>query len=66
VPEIPESVRNAIIAGIILGIVAAGVVWFLERFEVAKLHLEIREYLEASDVVEDLRRKAREKKGEAD
>lgn len=34
------------VCAVILGVAAAGVVWFLERFEVAKLHTEISGYLD--------------------
>jgi hypothetical protein len=37
--------RQAVVIGILLGVTAALVVWYLERFEVAKLHGEVRDYL---------------------
>lgn len=35
--------RQVVLIGAVLGIVAAGVVWWLERFELAKVRDEIRE-----------------------
>ncbi len=40
-----STVRTAIITGVALGVVAAVVVWWLERFELAKLHTEVADYL---------------------
>lgn len=40
------SLKQAIIFGIIFGTVAALVVWYLERFELNRLHGEVREYLD--------------------
>lgn len=54
--RLPDSVRNAIVAGMILGVVAACVVWFLERFEVARMHEQIREHLERHDAFGDFLR----------
>ena len=45
-PLLSEALRNALIAGAALGVVAALVVWWLERFELNKLHGEVRSYLE--------------------
>lgn len=41
-----EEFTRLVVIGLVLGIVAASVVWFLERFEIAKLHGEVRGYLE--------------------
>jgi hypothetical protein len=38
-----------LLAGLILGVTAAAIVWFLERFEGQRLHSEVREYLERYD-----------------
>lgn len=43
------SWRQAFAFALIMGLVAAGAVWFLERFEVAKLHSEIGEHLAKYD-----------------
>ena len=45
----PEELRKILLTGLVLGIVAASVVWFLERFEGKRLHNEVREYLERYD-----------------
>lgn len=37
--------RQVIATGLILGLTAAVVVWFLERFESQRLHGEVRSYL---------------------
>lgn len=42
---IEKPVQQAIIAGVILGVVCAGIVWYLERFEARKLHSEMDSYL---------------------
>ena len=39
------QLKHAIIFGVIFGLVAAGVVWYLERFELNRLHGEVKEYL---------------------
>lgn len=36
---------KVIAIGLVLGLMAGAVVWYLERFEVGRLHTEIREYL---------------------
>lgn len=43
------SWKQAFAFAVVLGLVAAGAVWFLERFEVAKLHGEVASYLERYD-----------------
>lgn len=35
------TIRNAIISGILLGVVAGLVVWYLERFEMERMFAEI-------------------------
>lgn len=42
---IPPEYRPAIVAGVILGLVAAGIVWWLERFESRRLVTEAEELL---------------------
>lgn len=44
-----EELPKILLAGLILGITAAAIVWFLERFEGQRLHSEVREYLEKYD-----------------
>lgn len=39
------SLKQAIVFGVVFGLVAALVVWYLERFELNRLHGEVREYL---------------------
>jgi hypothetical protein len=34
-------IRNAIISGIVLGLIAGAVVWYLERFEMERMFAEI-------------------------
>lgn len=41
--------KQVMVCAVILGVAAAGVVWFLERFEVAKLHTEMSDYLKKVD-----------------
>ncbi len=48
-----EELPKVILTGFILGITAAAVVWFLERFESNKLHTEVRGYLERYDEFRD-------------
>jgi len=55
----PEEYRRVIMAGLILGVVAAGLVWWLERFESRRLIGEFQDYLRDSDIVDELRRRAR-------
>lgn len=38
-----------IMIGLVLGVTAAAVVWWLERFEVSRLHGEISDYLHRYD-----------------
>jgi len=37
--------RQTILCAVILGVVAAAVVWYLERFEVEKMHNQVSQYL---------------------
>lgn len=39
------SSRQLILVGLILGATAAALVWWLERFEVARLHAELDDYM---------------------
>lgn len=41
-----EEITKVIATGLVLGIVAAGIVWFLERFESARLAAQLREHLD--------------------
>lgn len=47
------SNRQIIIAGVALGFTAALVVWWLERFEVDRLHGEVQGYLKNYDEFRD-------------
>jgi hypothetical protein len=48
--------RQALIVGIALGVTAALVVWFLERFERGQLHEEVRDYLKQWDAFDTWRK----------
>lgn len=50
------SLKQAIIFGVVFGLTAALVVWYLERFEVNKLHSEIRTYLGNQEGFQDFLR----------
>jgi hypothetical protein len=39
------AIRNAIISGVILGLIAGAVVWYLERFEMERMFAEINSTL---------------------
>jgi hypothetical protein len=39
------TLRNAVISGVLLGIVAGLVVWYLERFEMERMYAEINSTL---------------------
>lgn len=41
--------KQTLTFALVLGFTAAAVVWYLERFEVAKLHTELSEYLANHD-----------------
>lgn len=43
------NVKQALIIGLTLGLTAAVVVWFLERFESDRLHSEVSNYLHRYD-----------------
>lgn len=47
------STRQVLLAGLVLGLTAALVVWWLERFEVGRLHGEVRGYLKNYDEFRD-------------
>lgn len=53
---IPDGVRNAVLTGVVLGVVAALVVWWLERFEVNRLHVQVADYLRDHAAFEQWRR----------
>lgn len=40
---------RVVAVGLVLGLVAGCVVWWLERFEVEKMHSQFREYLDRYD-----------------
>lgn len=40
---------RVLVMAAVLGIVAAAVVWYLERFESRRLHAEVRQYLSRYD-----------------
>lgn len=44
-----QDLGRILVAGAALGLVAGAVVWFLERFESDRLHVQVREYLEKYD-----------------
>lgn len=39
------TIKHAILIGVTFGIVAAAVVWWLERFEINKFHGEVNRYM---------------------
>lgn len=39
------TLKQAIAFGVIFGLTAAIIVWYLERFELNRLHAEVRDYL---------------------
>jgi len=43
------TAKHAVIFGVVFGLIAAGVVWYLERFELNRLHGEVRGYLRNYD-----------------
>jgi hypothetical protein len=43
--SIPPEFRNAVVSGVVLGVVAALVVWWLERFELKRGISEVENYL---------------------
>lgn len=47
------SYKQAALIGVVLGLTAAAVVWWLERFEVGRLHDEVQSYLETYDEFRD-------------
>lgn len=56
------NAKQAVIFGVVFGLIAACVVWYLERFELNRLHGEMREYLSKHDKFEDFI-KGREENG---
>jgi len=40
------TLKQALIIAIVFGLVAAAVVWWLERFEINKFHGEVQDYLQ--------------------
>jgi hypothetical protein len=47
------SAKQVILIGVLLGITAACIVWYLERFEMRQLHAEVQRYLGLSDEFRD-------------
>lgn len=47
------NAKQAVIFGVVFGLIAACVVWYLERFELNRLHGEMRDYLSKHDKFED-------------
>jgi hypothetical protein len=45
--------KNWIAVAIVFGIVAAAVVWWLERFEVNRFHGEVKQYLNNQQLFEE-------------
>lgn len=40
------TLKQALIIAVVFGLVAAAVVWWLERFEINKFHGEVQDYLQ--------------------
>lgn len=60
-PIIPPEYRSAVVAGVFLGVVAALVVWWLERFETRRVVGEVEQYLRSHAAFTDyLRETGRE------
>ena len=55
------NVRSLVLVGLVLGVTCAGIVWWLERFELQKVRQEIRDtlageaesYLQVQDAFRD-------------
>jgi len=47
------TLKNALIIGITFGIVAAVVVWWLERFEINKFHGEVQHYIKNQNAFQE-------------
>lgn len=45
--------RHVILTGVVMGVTAAAIVWWLERFESDRLHREVRSYLGRYDEFRD-------------
>lgn len=45
----PDDLPKILLTGLVLGFTAAVVVWYLERFEMNRLHAEVANYLERYD-----------------
>lgn len=41
--------KHTLLAAVVMGMVAAGLVWWLEHFEVSRLHAEVSDYLAKYD-----------------
>lgn len=48
-PKATIPVKGLVVAALVLGVTAAALVWWLERFQVDKLHSEVHDYLEKYD-----------------
>lgn len=46
------TIKHALVIAVTFGIVAALVVWWLERFEINKFHGEVRSYIQNYDKFE--------------
>lgn len=57
------AIRNAIISGVLLGIVAGLVVWYLERFEMERMYSEINATLGKHAAFDDFLRERGEHDG---
>lgn len=63
-PLLSPAVKQALVIGATLGVVAALTVWWLERFELNRLHADVRHYLENHDAFRDWQRQQGNGKGE--
>jgi hypothetical protein len=50
------AIRNAILTGVVLGIIAGAVVWYLEKFETQKMFSQIDDILGAHARFDDWER----------
>lgn len=57
------TIKHALVIAITFGIVAALVVWWLERFEINKFHGEVQHYIRNYDKFAEYLREIEEKSG---